>query len=80
MKAFDPQSLSIDDLLLAVRPGRSVEEVLTVLAMLVDRCSAPDRDGKETEDAGVTRGRSGGGGKSRTKSAEKKGSQWIDGC
>lgn len=71
MKAFDPQSLSTDDLLLAVRPGRSVEEVLTVLAMLVDRCSVPDRDGKETEDAGEGRGRSGGG-KSRTKSAEKK--------
>ncbi|WP_334153050.1 ATP-binding protein [Agrobacterium pusense] len=71
MKAFDPQSLSIDDLLLAVRPGRSVEEVLTVLAMLVDRCSVPDRDGKETEDAGEGRGRSGGG-KSRAKSAEKR--------
>jgi cell division protease FtsH len=70
MKAFDSQSLWIDDLLLAVRPGRSVEEVLTVLAMLVDRCSIPDRDVKETEDAGEGRGRSGGG-KSRAKSAEK---------
>ncbi|MBP2551297.1 hypothetical protein J2858_004238 [Neorhizobium galegae] len=70
MKAFDPQSLSIDDLLLAVRPGRSVEEVLTVLAMLVDLCSGSDRDGKDTEDAGEGRGRSGGG-KSRVKSAEK---------
>lgn len=70
MKAFDPQSLSIDDLLLAVRPGRSVEEVLTVLAMLVDRCSGSDRDGKDTEDAGEGRGRSGAG-KSRAKSAEK---------
>lgn len=72
MKAFDPQSLSIDDLLLAVRPGRSAEEVLTLLSMLADRCSTAETDGKETAEAGETRGRSGGGGKSRTKSAEKK--------
>lgn len=70
IKAFDPQSLSIDDLLLAVRPGRSADEVLTLLSMLVDRCPAPDRDGKDTEGAGEGRGRSVGG-KSRAKSAEK---------
>ncbi|MBO3762566.1 ATP-binding protein [Ciceribacter sp. L1K22] len=70
MKAFDPQSLSIDDLLLAVRPGRSAEEVLTLLSMLIDRCSVAESDGKDTEDAGEGRGRSGGG-KSRAKSAEK---------
>lgn len=67
LKAFDPQSLSIDDLLLAVRPGRSAEEVFTLLSMLIDRCTAPESDDKET---GETRGRSGGG-KSRAKSAEK---------
>jgi hypothetical protein len=71
LKAFDPQSLSIDDLLLAVRPGRSAEEALTLLSMLADRCSTAETDGKDTEEAGETRGRSGGGGKSRAKSAEK---------
>ncbi|MFN3321441.1 MAG: AAA family ATPase [Allorhizobium sp.] len=70
MKAFDPQSLSIDDLLLAVRPGRSVEEVITLLSMLIDRCSVAESDGKETKEAAEGRGRSGGG-KSRAKSAEK---------
>lgn len=75
MKAFDPQSLSIDDLLLAVRPGRSAEEVLTLLPMLIDRCTAPESDGKET---GETRGRSGGG-KSRAKSAEKEDASGLTG-
>lgn len=70
MNAFDPQTLSIDDLLLAVRPGRSAEEVLTLLSMLIDRCSVTESDGKETKEAGEGRGRSGGG-KSRAKSAEK---------
>lgn len=75
MKAFDPQSLSIDDLLLAVRPGRSAEEVITLLSMLIDRCSAPESDSKET---GETRGRSGGG-KSRAKSAEKEDASGLTG-
>jgi hypothetical protein len=74
-KAFDPQSLSIDDVLLAVRPGRSAEEVLTLLSMLIDRCTAPESDGKE---AGETRGRSGGG-KSRAKSAEKEDASGLTG-
>ncbi|MGE6742415.1 AAA family ATPase [Allorhizobium pseudoryzae] len=75
VKAFDPQSLSIDDLLLAVRLGRSAEEVLTLLSMLIDRCTAPESDGKET---GETRGRSGGG-KSRAKSAEKEDASGMTG-
>ncbi len=75
MKAFDPQSLSIDDLLLAVRPGRSAEEVLTLLSMLIDRCTASENDGKE---AGETRGRSGGE-KSRAKSAEKEDASGLTG-
>lgn len=69
-KAFDPQSLSIDDLLLAVRPARSAEEVLTLLSMLIDRCSVPESDGKDTKEASDGRGRSGGG-KSSAKSAGK---------
>lgn len=70
MKAFDPQSLSIDDLLLAVRPGRSAEEVLTLLSMLVDRCSVEERDANDNKGTGEAGGRSGGR-KSSAKSAGK---------
>ncbi|WP_377299015.1 AAA family ATPase [Rhizobium sp. SGZ-381] len=78
MKAFDPQSLSIDDLLLAVRPGRSAEEVLTLLSMLVDRCSVEEKDANDNKGAGEARGRSGGG-KSRAKSAEKENANELTG-
>lgn len=78
LKAFDPQSLSIDDLLLAVRPGRSTEEVLTLLSMLVDRCSVEERDANDNKGAGEARSRSGGG-KSRSKSAEKENANGLTG-
>jgi ATPases of the AAA+ class len=47
-RGFDLKLLSIDDLMLAVRPGRSAEEILSVLAMLVDRCAGDETGGKVT--------------------------------
>lgn len=42
---FDPAGLGIDDLALAVRPGRSLEDILTVLAMLANGSHGDDADG-----------------------------------
>ncbi|MDH0911161.1 ATP-binding protein [Rhizobium pusense] len=58
---FDPHVLSLDDLVLAVRPRRSVEEVLTVLEMLANRFG--DDDAAEKAAGGGTGGRRGSGGK-----------------
>ncbi|WP_275787474.1 AAA family ATPase [Pararhizobium gei] len=57
---FDPSSLSLDDLVLAVRPRRSAEEVLNVLVMLADRFAADD--GSEKTVGGEGGGRRGSGG------------------
>lgn len=57
---FDPSSLSLDDLVLAVRPSRSAEEVLTVLEMLANRFAADD--GSEKNAGGEGGGRRGSGG------------------
>lgn len=42
MMRFDPSSLSLDDLVLAVRPRRSAEEILNVLIVLGDRFADDD--------------------------------------
>lgn len=57
---FDPSSLSLDDLVLAVRPRRSAEEVLNVLEMLANRFAADD--GSEKTAGGEGGGRRGSGG------------------
>lgn len=63
---FDPSSVSLDDLVLAVRPRRSAEEVLDVLEMLANRFAADD--GSEKTASGEGGGRRGSG-SSRTGAA-----------
>lgn len=58
---FDPSSLSLDDLVLAVRPRRSAEEIINVLVMLVDRFA--DDDAAEKAAGGGGGGRRGSSGK-----------------
>jgi len=58
---FGPHVLSLDDLVLAVRPRHSAEEVLTVLEMLANRLG--DDDAAEKAAGGGTGGRRGSGGK-----------------
>ncbi|WP_197078309.1 ATP-binding protein [Hoeflea sp. IMCC20628] len=52
---FDPGSLSVDDLALAVRPGRTAKTVLSLLATLAD---AAGEDKVEDDDNRSRRGRS----------------------
>lgn len=56
---FDPSSLSLDDLVLAVRPRRSAEEVLNVLVMLAARFADDDTVEKVAGGGGGRRGSSG---------------------
>ncbi|MCK8781893.1 ATP-binding protein [Rhizobium sp. NTR19] len=63
--AFDLKCLSIDDLVLAVRPGRSANEILSILAMLVERCSDEDIDGKAANGENGHRRSSGDRGRGR---------------
>lgn len=62
--AFDPDGLSLDDIALAVRPGRSAQQTLSVLAMLAERSAATEksegRDGGDRDNSG-RKSRSGGG-------------------
>jgi cell division protease FtsH len=44
-RGFDPHGIAIDDLALAVRPGRSLDGILAVLAALAQRTSKDDEDG-----------------------------------
>lgn len=67
--AFDPEGLSLDDIALAVRPGRSARDTLSVLAMLAEQSAL--NEGNEDEQA-VTRdnshrksGSTGGGEKAK---------------
>ena len=53
---FQPDGLGLDDVALAVRPGRSVEEILTVLTALTAAADA-EKEG-EDEEAGEGRSRS----------------------
>ncbi len=39
---FEPDHLSLDDIALAIRPGRSLKQTLSVMAMLADRHKAGD--------------------------------------
>lgn len=56
---FDPYVLSLDDLVLAVRPSRSVGEILTVLQMLADSFTDNDAAEKATGKEGGGRCKSG---------------------
>ena len=53
---FQPSGLGLDDLALALRPGRSVEEILAVLTALAAATAAEKDD--EDEESGDGRGRS----------------------
>lgn len=69
--AFDPEGMSLDDLVLAVRPGRSAREILTVLTMLVDRFSREAIDNADVSENDGKRGGSGRGGGSSAKNDRK---------
>lgn len=53
--AFHPGTLGLDDLALAIRPGRSVEDILGVLAELGKATKAEDEDDTEGEGGGRAR-------------------------
>jgi len=59
--AFDPESLTLDDVALAVRPGRAVEQTLSVLAMLAERSAAEEEEEREGKDERGRKQRSGKG-------------------
>jgi hypothetical protein len=64
---FDPASLTIDDVALAVRPGRSAEQTLSILAMLVERLATDeDNDKRNDKDTAGRKQRSGKGRASET--------------
>lgn len=67
---FDPALLSIDDLVLAVRPGRSGDDVLTILAMLIERFSHEEGDDHE-ESTERDRQRRSGGERGKVRSSAK---------
>lgn len=52
--AYDAHYLTIDDVVLAFRPGRSAPEVITVLASLTERNRIAARDGDDGEDDPAT--------------------------
>lgn len=56
---FDAGGLGIDDLALAVRPGRSLEDILTVLAMLANGSHGDDADGDQDKADGAGKKTSG---------------------
>ncbi|MEW9616250.1 ATP-binding protein [Shinella sp. S4-D37] len=65
--AFDPAALTIDDVALAVRPGRNAEQTLSILAMLVERLATEeDEDRKDGRSATGRKQRSGKGRASET--------------
>ncbi|RVQ74128.1 ATP-binding protein [Sinorhizobium medicae] len=49
-QAYDAHYLTIDDVVLAFRPGRSAPEVIAVLASLTERNRIAARDGDDSED------------------------------
>ena len=71
--AFDPQSLTLDDVALAVRPGRAAEQTLSVLAMLAERSAAEEEEDKDGKETGHRRQRSGKGRASETTSQRNAG-------
>jgi len=62
--AFDPAGLTLDDVALAVRPGRNAEQTLSILAMLAERL-AKEEDEDQKDDRSAT-GRKQRSGKGRT--------------
>ncbi|WP_320200367.1 hypothetical protein RMR16_013585 [Agrobacterium sp. rho-13.3] len=50
VKAYDAHYLTIDDVVLAFRPGRSAGEVIAVLASLTERNRIAARDGDDDDD------------------------------
>ncbi|MGX5721441.1 ATP-binding protein [Shinella zoogloeoides] len=71
--AFDPESLTLDDVALAVRPGRAVEQTLSVLAMLAERSAAEEEEEREGKDERGRKQRSGKGRASETTSQRNAG-------
>ena len=71
-RAFDPERLTLDDIALAVRPGRAAEQTLSVLAMLAERSAAEEEEEKDDKEAGRRKQRSGKGKASETSSRVKK--------
>lgn len=69
---FDPESLTLDDIALAVRPGRAAEQTLSVLAMLAERSAAEEKEEKDDKEAGRRKQRAGKGKASETSSRIKK--------
>lgn len=67
---FDPEGMSLDDLVLAVRPGRSAKEILTVLTMLIDRFASGQADHRHASQNDGRRGSGGSG--SSSKQTERK--------
>ncbi|CAN7389744.1 ATP-binding protein [Pararhizobium sp. LjRoot255] len=69
----DARWLSLDDLILAFRPGRDLGEALSVLAVLVEynRKDAEDEDGGDAGDIATTSGSKGSGSKSLAASPER---------
>lgn len=70
--AFDPEGLTLDDIALAVRPGRAAEQTLSVLAMLAERSAAEEKEEKDDKEAGRSKQRSGKGKTGETPSRVKK--------
>lgn len=70
--AFEPEGLTLDDIALAVRSGRSTEQTLSVLAMLAERSEAEEKEEKDDKEAGRNKQRSGKGKASETSSRVKK--------
>ncbi|WLS04588.1 ATP-binding protein [Shinella oryzae] len=70
--AFDPEGLTLDDIALAVRPGRAAEQTLSVLAMLAERSAREDEEEKDDKEAGRRKHRSGKGKIGETSSRAKK--------
>jgi hypothetical protein len=73
---FDPERLSIDDIVLSIRPGRSVEEMITIMAMLIERFSGGEDGGNRTR--GGDQNRAGSGGRSGTPKSAEAGIQIIE--
>lgn len=69
---FDPAGLTLDDIALAVRPGRTAEQTLSVLAMLAERSAAEEEEEKDDKEAGRRKQRSGKGRTGETLSRVKK--------
>lgn len=70
---FDPERLTLDDVALAVRPGRTAEQTLSVLALLAERTAAEEEEDKEGRETGHRRQRSGKGRASETTSQRNAG-------